>query len=141
MTEPAEQVVVEESKEADEEAARIEAEEKERTEAEEKAKEEEEKVDTAQENEEEKKEEQKEVDQYDQIFKAIDELAGVDRKSVFDIECGSHMDFVPQLRMLMQLEQLIGIAEKSPLVNSLLQNSLHPSKIQNLIELAAQAHP
>ena len=31
MTEPAEQVVVEESKEADEEAARIEAEEKERT--------------------------------------------------------------------------------------------------------------
>ena len=47
MTEPAEPVVVEESKEADEEAVRIEAEEKERIEAEEKAKEEEEKADTA----------------------------------------------------------------------------------------------
>lgn len=41
----------------------------------------------------------------------------------------STIDSVPQYRMVMQLEQLIGIAEKNSLVNSLLQESLHPSKI------------
>ena len=42
--------------------------------------------------------------------------------------------------MLMQLEQMIGIAEKSPLVNSLLQESLHTIKIKFLFEMAAQSH-
>ena len=41
----------------------------------------------------------------------------------------------------MQLEQLLGIAEKSAVINSLIQDSLHPDKIKLLIELSVTAHP
>ena len=38
--------------------------------------------------------------------------------------------YVPQFRLVMQLEQVIGVAEKSSLINSLFQDSLHPQKLQ-----------
>jgi hypothetical protein len=41
----------------------------------------------------------------------------------------------------MQLEQLLGVAEKSAVINSLIQDSLHPEKIKLLIELFVSAHP
>lgn len=39
-------------------------------------------------------------------------------------------------RFLMQIEQLISISEKSPLIRSLVEDSLHPSKVRTLIEIA-----
>ena len=48
---------------------------------------------------------------------------------------------VAQYRVLMQLEQVVGLAEKSALINSLLQDSMNPQKLQQLVELLAQAHP
>ena len=50
-------------------------------------------------------------------------------------------NYIAQFRLVMQIEQVIGVAEKNSLVNSLLSESLHPQKLQQLIELAAQAHP
>jgi hypothetical protein len=41
----------------------------------------------------------------------------------------------------MQLEQLLGIAEKSAVINSLIQDSINPDKIKLLIELYVTAHP
>ena len=39
-------------------------------------------------------------------------------------------------RFLMQIEQVISISEKSPLIRSLVEDSLHPSKVRTLIEIA-----
>ena len=39
-------------------------------------------------------------------------------------------------RFLMQIEQLISISEKSPLIRSLVEDSLHPSKVRTLVEIA-----
>ena len=61
------------------------------------------------------------------------------QKSVTD---RAHYFFViAQYRVLMQLEQVISISEKSALFNSLLQDSMNPQKLQQLVELLAQAHP
>jgi hypothetical protein len=58
------------------------------------------------------------------------------------IEERAHYFFVvAQYRVLMQLEQVIGLAEKSPVFNSLLQDNITPQKLQQLVELLAQAHP
>ena len=138
MTEPVEPKAEEESKEANEEEKKEEPTEEEKKEE-----------PTEEANEESKEaneeEEKKEENRYASLIKEITELAKDSetnkRQSLFESKNGSHIDYVPQFRVLMQLEQLVGIAEKSPLINSLLQDFLHPSKIQNLIELAAQAHP
>ena len=120
MTEPAEPKVEEESKEANEEEKKEEPTE----EATEESKEATEESKEANEEEENKEEEKKEENQYASLIKEIIELAEDSetnkRESLFDIKNGSHIDYVPQFRVLMQLEQLVGIAEKSPLINSLL---------------------
>ncbi len=41
----------------------------------------------------------------------------------------------------MQLEQLIGVAEKNSLISSFVQRNLNREKVQGLLELAAQANP
>ena len=52
-----------------------------------------------------------------------------------------YFGYTAQSRVVMQLEQVIGIAEKSKIIYSLLEESLHPKKMQQLMELAAQSHP
>ena len=119
MTEPVEPKVEEESKDANEEEEKKEEPTEEATEESKEANEEEEKKE-----EEKKEEEKKEENQYASLIKEIIELAKDSetnkRESLFGIKNGSHIDYVPQFRVLMQLEQLVGIAEKSPLINSLL---------------------
>ena len=41
----------------------------------------------------------------------------------------------------MQLEQILGIAEKSPLINSLTMDTITPNKIRLLIELFVESNP
>ena len=44
-------------------------------------------------------------------------------------------------RFVMQLEQLIAVAEKSAVVNALIQDMLHPDKIALLIQVFVESHP
>ena len=103
MTEPVEPKVEEESKEANEEEEKKEEEKKEEPteEATEESKE-------ANEEEEKKEEEKKEENQYASLIKEIIELAEDSeknkRESLFGVKNGSHIDYVPQFRVLMQLE-------------------------------------
>ena len=53
-----------------------------------------------------------------------------------DTNNGSKMNPTPVFRYLMQIEQLISISETSPLIRSLVEDSLHPSKVRSLIEIA-----
>ena len=86
--------------------------------------------------EEEKKAE--EPSEEDKIKKAISELGdlakfdnekhytGIDMNSEYN---GSYFYWLAQYRILVQLEQIIGMAEKNNLIKTLLQESMHPSKI------------
>ena len=98
MTEPVEPKAEEESKEANEEEEKKEEPTEEATEESKEANEEEEK----------KEEEKKEENQYASLIKEITELAKDSetnkRESLFGIKNGSHIDYVPQFRVLMQLE-------------------------------------
>ena len=58
-----------------------------------------------------------------------------------DSKYRSFFYFIPQFRILMQLEQIIGIAEKDLIVKSLLSESLNPANLKYLFELLTQGHP
>ena len=65
-------------------------------------------------------------------------------KSICDAEGEYNRQYfhkTPQFRLLMQLDQVIGIAEKDSLINSLLSESLNPANLKFLFELITQAQP
>lgn len=84
--------------------------------------------------EEEKKEEPSEEDKLKKAIGELGDLAKFDNEtrknlSMRKTKNGSYFYWFAQYRILVQLEQIFGIAEKSNLIKTLLQESMHPSKI------------